>query len=547
MADVQREIPILRELLTAYNDATSGRRILALMGPNGAGKSRLLKSIKKEIEDRNLPLFFLPAGQRSQIEFQPPITPNGLRGIQDMVANFAEAMVTKPSEGRDSRSRNVLFKMLERAQAQDAQNEHQYRELLVQAVDNNATLPTRKPPLFPDIKQAVANIFGYDAEIIRHTGVPARLEFHRGDLTFTEDGLSDGERQLLIIAIFLVGNFDKRFLFIVDEPELHLNEARAIEVWEKIERSASNATFLYSTHSVAFATREAVQTTYLINSEKVEEVNRTDQLRAADIHDIVSARIQLYRSAKPAIFCEDELSKLIFGDLFKDRTIVRLNGSESVRLAVQGARGWEQVRSEGIKFCGIIDRDTRNEAEIEQLKSMGLFCFPLYDAEALLLTPEIAVSSISKSTNKEFDHSSYQTLLITAAEESVGITLDRIRKYLTNRASPTLSFRKTEAGVTDVTATAPKDLEERFKKAAEALFRAIGESDETKILELVYGKFAYRRFAHLLSAQLKIDWPESATQRYLEFRHTKDFAEVFEGITWLKAFKLEVDSYLHHG
>ena len=207
--------------------------------------------------------------------------------------------------------------------------------------------------------------------------------------------LSDGEKQVLLVSLLLTTEHNAAGIILVDKPELHLNDARAIDVWEQIERKFPQTTFVYATHSLSFATRPNVGRLYLVRPQGRLERLDDDQAPSSAVprHAVdmlVGGRIQVSRSDKPIIFCEDALAKAILQDLFGASVEVVARGDcEAVIAAVKGHDGWGIAFSTGRGHCGVIDRDNRCDDDLARLPD-GVFAFPFFESESLLMTPEIA-------------------------------------------------------------------------------------------------------------------------------------------------------------
>ncbi len=208
--------------------------------------------------------------------------------------------------------------------------------------------PQRKPKLVEAVQDTLKEVIGYDAQITRGDR-ETKITFRRGDQQFDSAQLSDGEKHLLLASVFLVAEYPGRFIFLVDEPELYLNEARAIDVWESLEAKFPRAVFLYATHNIVFATRPTVDATYLMGLDgNIEQVDRDRPIPSAIIRDIVGTRIQLLRSSATPIFCEDELSKLVLEDYSENGTFKLFPW-----LATRLLRQQSKANPDGIRTCDL--------------------------------------------------------------------------------------------------------------------------------------------------------------------------------------------------
>jgi hypothetical protein len=414
--------------------------------------------------------------------------------------------------------------------------------------------PDKPPPLPPnpltDLEEKISMIIGRRARVSGYSDKNVLvLEFAVGnDAYIAPLLLSDGEKQLLLISLFLLGQIEARFAFLVDEPELYLNEALAIRTWEAVEKCFPKAVFLYATHSPAFATRSTVEETYVIGMDRrVERLDRRVPVPASVLREIVSTRVQLLRTDARPLFCEDVLAELILSDLFPPNQVlpVRLSNWETVVSATRRVRGWEMVTAGGPPCCGVIDRDARDDEEVEKLRQIGVVCFPLYEAESLLLDPKVAIWSLSMSGLKVAE-ADYVDLLVRCAEERRDITLKKIAQHISwsHRDEELIRFEPGPAGLISVSLAPlgdePKNI---FSDRAAKLYAAVASRDIQAILKLFKGKCMYRTLQRLLRDERKFALHD-AKQRYMDIRSFKGFEQIVGGVEWLTALKVRIEGRL---
>jgi ABC-type lipoprotein export system ATPase subunit len=538
------------QVVLAYQSEGAGR-IFALMGPNGAGKSRCLQDVKRRLDQDAIKSFLLPPDRRIGIRLNDLVQAQDsdllLPTILERLSNPVQTMRPRGAERLNIDNALVTFLTAQFHTADVELNRHKDELFEWDQSGQQGAKPTlKRPNPIEEVEIKLAEILGYRTRITRDGASPNPLQinFRRGETPFNANALSDGEKQILLISIFLMTVDQNRFVFLVDEPELYLNEARAVQVWERLEKNFPAAIFLYATHSVAFATRPSVQTTYLIGlGGRVEVLEPNVQSRSTAIRQIVGARIQLLRTEAAPIFCEDGLAKLIIEDFLAPNgaEIVAVSGSKNVIAAVRKEVGWEQIRSGGTKFCGIIDRDTREDEDVLQLEENGVFCLPFYDSESFLLLPQVAIWFLSNSAGRGVEIEWYKDVLTISAKNRLAQTLDRVRSLLSYQSKPRLTFElNAEGWLGPVTLGQSDQLENKFRARAELLERAIKEKNMAAILKLFIGKGLYAE----LRKQLKnVSLPE-AIQKYNEIRNIPDFQKVVKDIDIISDFSAKISSYL---
>jgi hypothetical protein len=371
--------------------------------------------------------------------------------------------------------------------------------------------------------------------------------FSREGKKFKASELSDGEKQILFFSVFLMGQSQEEFAFLVDEPELFLNEAAAISLWRNVEEQFPRAVFVYATHNLSFATRPEVAKTYFMSMQgEIIRLEKEEPVPHRYVRTIAGARVQLLRSEKAPVFCEDGLAQLILRDLLPEQETmpVAVGSWKNVRAAVTRERGWEQLRSDATKFCGVIDLDTRGTDEVAALEEHGVFCFPVYESESFLLSPEVAIWRF-QTAGRSISEADYRRLLVGCAGDRLEATLHKIRSHLVWKNPPSLVFTTTPTALASVQVTEPKDLDAEFRAKAAPLYLAIQNEDSDAILRLFKGKFLYRSLVHRAKTTLDVTLPTEPAQAYLESRAMVGFREAAAKLAWLSELRGKIIAYLH--
>jgi hypothetical protein len=566
LSHMNESVDLADEIIAAWNAPKDGHpRTYALMGPNGAGKSRQLITIRDSLAKRGVPAFLLPPQrQMAQIAATSGYHRGALvlRGstVEENWNEIIKWIFSPQQQHLQQSGSGVAFSLIlgalfdHIASTTRTVNATQMRALWEWHEHQTRSEPPRLSPSEPlrSLERKLGEILDYEVKI----SVPAptspssaaEISFRRSDGTpFLVSGLSSGEQQILLISTFLLGSTADRFVFLVDEPELYLNEALASRIWERFEAAFPNAVFLYATHSPTFATRPTIAETYVIGMDgAVEKIDKTVPVPSVVLREIVGTRVQLLRSDACPIFCEDELSKMILKDLFVGQNVlpISLNGWESVVAAVKREGAWERnLRSANPAFCGVIDRDTWSNDEIEGLKAANVFCLPRYDAESLLLDPAIALWSLSTSTGRSIHRDDWTSILVTAATRCRSQTLRDLGKHVQHRQDHILEFDETDHGIRNVRVQPSAALKKTFEDRAEALYAAIAHQDADAILTLFKGKALYKATVSQVLDIYKVRIG-TAIQRYREMRTSDDFRSIMRGIPWVSAFRSALEKHL---
>lgn len=213
---------------------------------------------------------------------------------------------------------------------------------------------------------------------------------------------SDGERQVLALICDLLLNEEPGILFLVDEPEAHLNPALAGRIWEVIETGLPNAQFIYTTHSIPFATRPTVNSLFVMNKATLQPqpIANIDEISEDDLPLFLGA-IPLILASKYAIAVEgkDASFDSSFYPWLLTRTDVAVvaGGSknevlgETERLAL-----WSNL-APAAKIIGVVDRDHSLVAS----DSNTVIALDYHEAESYLCDPGVIAAVAAKVLGKD--------------------------------------------------------------------------------------------------------------------------------------------------
>lgn len=546
--------------IAALDDIAATGRRLAIMGPNGVGKSHLLRQIHHALQQEHKTAVLIQSQRQITIgdldNNRPPLNGELDTAVMDMLSQLGSAEQGR-SAGASAREQltvgrafSWLLAMIQRAD-QTADNRFAHAAAAWLDQGKSGPEPRRDTSKKLQVEQLLATILNGEVSIrlgpnLNFTFSLARPNGRKSGL----NALSDGEKQLVLLGLWLLGSDTGRFVLLVDEPELYLNEARAISLWESLERRFPKAVFIYATHSLVFATRPSIDATYLLTPEgNLEDVDRELPLDPNLVREFMGARIQLLRSAASPVFCEDQLAKLVVGDILEgsDAEIVGLNGWRSVITAVTADdSAWKKLRTPATAFCGVIDRDVLSAEQITAYEKKGVFCLPFYDPEGVLLAPELARWWLGRSAGTQIDELEYETLLRGCAQHALGGTLALVAEDFASRARPKLSV--TVGTGPDYKANVEvKALQvdvEGLTKRADLLIAIMTTGTPLQIIEAFKGKFLYKGIQMLAPQKWKGLKVPDANQKYNEIRDHPEFKKLLLQQPPLAELKGKIVSYL---
>lgn len=433
---------------------------IVIIGANGSGKSRL----GVWMENNNLNKTHRISAQRSLI-FNKYIELKSYKQSQNLLTFGAET----PRESHDLRW-NTGWNGGELDYTTSMLNDYEYvlsTLIAIQTKQQDKFIKDCKqkesqgekhdevPEMILDkLKRIWNTIFSHRTIDIKDGKVIATLK----DFEYEGRAMSDGERvTLYLIAQCLCVPEDK--IIIIDEPEIHLHCSIMDKLWTSIEAERKDCFFIYITHDTQFAATHKNSEKLWIknydginwNFEEIKDSNLPEQL----LLDILGNR-------KPVLFVEgtsDSYDTKLYSEIYKDYYIIPCGSCSSVIAQTKSMNANEQLHH--LKCYGIIDRDYRNDYEIEVYKRDNIFALEVAEVENLFLTEEL-LCVVNKIM--EFDNNS---------------RIENIKKYIIEeRFAKTINKQICEAIVSELkfelnTVPISEKSEEEAKKTLDKAFKEI--------------------------------------------------------------------------
>ena len=282
------------------------------------------------------------------------------------------------------------------------------------------------------------------------------------NITYEGRAMSDGER----VALYLIAQclcVPEGKIIIIDEPEIHLHHSIMDKLWTSIEAERKDCFFIYITHDTQFAATHKNSEKLWIknydgtnwNFEEIKDSNFPEQL----LLDILGNR-------KPVLFVEgtsDSYDTKLYSEIYKNYYVIPCGSCSSVISQTKSMKMNEQLHN--FKCYGIIDRDYRDDYEIDAYKEDNIFTLEVAEVENLFLTEELlkVINNIL-----EFNDNS---------------RIERIKKYIIeDRFAKEINKQICEAIVSELkfklnTASISKVNEEKAKETLDKAFKEISYDD----------------------------------------------------------------------
>jgi len=209
---------------------------------------------------------------------------------------------------------------------------------------------------------------------------------------YSASEMSDGERAVFYI-LGQVLSANKGSILIFDEPELHIHKSIISNLWDEIEKLRPDCSFLMITHDIEFAATRVAKK-YVIRNYY------PDPNSAWDISEIPDSELDeqtitlILGSRKPILFVEGEKTSLdmeTYRLCYPEWTVIPKGACKDVIQAVSSLRKLnEDMPILNIRCVGIVDRDTRDSSQIQELEKQGIKVLPCSEIENIFSLSSVA-------------------------------------------------------------------------------------------------------------------------------------------------------------
>ena len=242
---------------------------------------------------------------------------------------------------------------------------------------------------------------------------------------YSASEMSDGERAVFyILGQVLSANEDSILIF--DEPELHIHKSIISNLWDEIEKLRPDCSFLMITHDIEFAATRIAKK-YVIRNYYSDPAWDISEIPDSELDEQTITLI--LGSRKPILFVEGEKTSLdmeIYRLCYPEWTVIPKGACKDVIQAVSSLRKLnEDMPILNIKCAGIVDRDTRDNSQIQKLEGEGIKVLLCSEIENIFSLPSVAneVLKIEGFNGEELN---------IKKEQFKGRLLDYIKKQLSD-------------------------------------------------------------------------------------------------------------------
>ncbi|MDE6556784.1 MAG: DUF4435 domain-containing protein [Duncaniella sp.] len=202
--------------------------------------------------------------------------------------------------------------------------------------------------------------------------------------------LSDGEKAVLYY-LGATSLAPKNSVIFVDSPSMFLHPSTTRALWDKIEQSRRDCTFVYTTHDLQFATSRANSATIWVKDCNPVTSEWDYELLPTPEGLSEEAYMAILGARKPVLFIEGDgihsLDAKLYPLIFDDFTVSSLGGCDRV---IESTRTFNSLRSfHNLAATGIVDRDRRDEGEVEYLRKKNVMVPDVAEIENIFMVEDV--------------------------------------------------------------------------------------------------------------------------------------------------------------
>lgn len=407
------------------NVTISEKQSITIVGANGSGKTRLSVWIEQNNTDKNVHRI---SAQKS-LSMPESVQPSSLDRANDEflygTTNDDESWKKtygKTSNRWHSKPEIVLLndydKLMQLLFTEDYQKSQEFRvehrELQNKEFDNETILDKTKcifEELLPHRKLKI------EAGCIK-VGTNS-ISYYNGA------EMSDGEREIFyfIASVYAV---PQNSIIIVDEPENHLHNSILNKLWNSLEKSRKDCLFIYITHNLDFAVSRINSQLIWVKSYLGDKKWQFELIEDNSIPE--SLQVQVLGNRQNVLFVEGNSNSYdikLYNILFDCYNIIPVEGCDKVIHYTTSIN--ENPQLNYISAKGIIDKDRRNDLQINNYREKNIYIPKVTEIENIFLLPQI-IKAVSYQLKKSEEET---TQIITEVQKKV---LDYLKTHKEEQA-----------------------------------------------------------------------------------------------------------------
>ena len=323
-----------------------------------------------------------------------------------------------------------------------------------------------------------------ETRIVRPSGAPAD--------PYNASEMSDGER----VIFYLIGqalSAPENGIIIVDEPELHLHKSIQARLWDGVEAERPDCLFIYLTHDLDFAASRITATKVWLESYD----GRAWNWRAVEDAEGIPKQLylEILGGRKPVLFCEGDkggLDYFLFQKAYPNYTVAPCGTAHEVLQATNSFSALKDLHEHDCR--GIVDRDFRDDAQVDHLRRKGVHVLDQSEIENVLLCKDVMATVADHLILTD----SFQRILDEAKEIVFGEVRRERERLISSICAAKVerrlkNFDAKARGKADLTGALTSlissiDVEAIYDETATEVDRVIAERDYEQALRLYNNK-----------------------------------------------------------
>lgn len=342
---------------------------IVIVGANGTGKSRFTMSLAADLKGEAYTMSCLNA-----IYVEDEASADSPSPIDRRYADsLADGM---PGERRCTQLQRVMTLLMR----DEMLNLIGYK--LRMAGDPDAALEHTR---LDDVIQLWQDIFP-DNKVLIESGKMLFSQRHSSDDSYSATRLSAGERAVIYYLGAVSYAPEGAYVF-VDSPEMFLHPTMIQSVWNRIELFRPDCTFVYTTHDLDFASSRSDARVIWVRGYDAHD--RTWDYNILPPGTPMSEELYtvILGARKPVLFIEGDAQRSIDAKLypliFPDYTVRPLGSCNKV---IESTRTFNDLKAfHQLDSYGIVDRDRRDEHEVEYLRRKKVMVPEVAEVENILM------------------------------------------------------------------------------------------------------------------------------------------------------------------
>ena len=252
---------------------------------------------------------------------------------------------------------------------------------------------------------------------------------------YSASEMSDGERAVFYI-LGQVLSANEGSILIFDEPELHIHKSIISNLWDEIEKLRPDCSFLMITHDIEFAATRVAKK-YVIRNYYSDPAWDISEIPDSELDEQTITLI--LGSRKPILFVEGEKTSLdmeTYRLCYPEWTVIPKGSCKDVIQAVSSLRKLnEDMPILNIRCAGIVDRDTRDSSQIQELEEQGIKVLRYSEIENIFSLSSVAneVLKIEGFTNSELTNKQEQFKVKLLGHIKNELSGDKLEEFVIKR------------------------------------------------------------------------------------------------------------------